>query len=206
MKPLLTAIRFFIFFTILTGIFYPLAMTLIGHVFFARQTSGDILQRSNVSLGSSLIAQKFESEKYFWPRPSSQNFNPMPSGGSNLGQGSADLKTAYDERFARLKAAHPGVGEPPQDLLFASASGLDPHISPEAASFQLNRVAKSRKLDVTAVSKLIAEMTEPRQFGFLGDPRVNVLALNLALDRSQGVTSVPVLLPVSTPASPPTGR
>ncbi len=197
MKYVMPAIRFKIFMTILLGLAYPLFMTGVSQTVFPLQANGDFVMRGGQLVGSVLIAQNFEKADYFWPRPSAIAYNPLPSGGSNLGQASQDLKKAVDERKAKLKAAHPEQStEPPQDLLFASASGLDPHISPEAAQYQAQRVAKARNLDFQIVQKMIEQATFGRQLGILGEPTVNVLTLNLALDKSQGIDSAPILLPV----------
>lgn len=188
MKHLLPALKFTIFMTLLLGLVYPLMMTGITQVLFSENANGQLIKRGDVVVGSKLIAQNFEKVEYFWSRPSAVGFNPLPSGGSNLGQAAAGLKQAVDERRTKLKAAHPEqTGEPPQDLLFASGSGLDPHISPEAAHYQLQRVAKARNMDPVMVQKAIDEVTEARQFGILGEKTVNVLALNLALDKAQGI-------------------
>ncbi|MGZ3782101.1 MAG: potassium-transporting ATPase subunit KdpC [Pseudobdellovibrionaceae bacterium] len=186
MKYLMPAIRFKIFMIILTGILYPFAMTGMAQIIFPRQASGDFVKRGDKVVGSILIAQNFEKPEYFWPRPSAIGFNPLPSGGSNLGQASQDLKKAVDERRNKLKSAHSDQsGEPPQDLLFASGSGLDPHISIEGASYQAQRVAKNRHMDIDQVQKLIQQATNERLLGIFGEPTVNVLALNLALDAYQ---------------------
>lgn len=199
MKYLMPAIRFKIFMTVLLGIVYPFTMTWITQVMFPRQASGDFISRGGQVIGSAKIAQAFEKPEYFWPRPSAISYNPLPSGGSNQGQASQDLKKIVDERRAKLKSAHPDQSnEPPQDLLFASASGLDPHISPEAAQYQMLRVAKARNLNVEQVETLVIQSTEGRQLGILGEPTVNVLQLNLALDRSQGIESAPVFAPQPT--------
>lgn len=203
MKHAIQSIRMLIFMTILTGFVYPLIVTVFGQGLFRSKSSGDVVKRSGAIVGSRLLAQGFEGEKFFWPRPSAVSYNSLASGGSNLGQASADLKRAYDERRAKLKAAHAGAGEPPQDLLFASGSGLDPHISPEAAEYQVLRVAKARNMDPTDVRRFIMDAIEGRQLGFLGEPRVNVLALNIALDRAQGITAAPSSGPISAPS--PTG-
>jgi K+-transporting ATPase ATPase C chain len=192
MKQIIPAIRMLILMTVLTGIVYPLLVTFVGQVLFEKQANGSMALRGDVTVGSWLVAQNFEDPKYFWPRPSSANFNPLPSSGSNQGQISASLKMAVDERKARLKAAHPEMGEPPQDLLFASGSGLDPEISPEAARYQLSRVSTARGMNKAQIKKLIEQLTKGRQFGFFGEPRVNVLALNVALDESQGIKVLPV--------------
>ncbi|WP_409477723.1 potassium-transporting ATPase subunit KdpC [Pseudobdellovibrio sp. HCB154] len=188
MKHLLPALKFTIFMTLLLGLIYPLMMTGITQVLFSENANGQLIKRGDVVVGSKLIAQNFEKVEYFWPRPSAVGFNPLPSGGSNLGQAAAGLKQAVDERRTKLKAAHPEqTGEPPQDLLFASGSGLDPHISPEAAYYQLQRVAKARNMSPAEVQNTIDKVTEARQFGILGEKTVNVLALNLALDKAQGI-------------------
>ncbi len=208
MKHFLQSLRMLLWMTLVTGVLYPVAVTLISQVLFSKQANGHKIERGQVLLGSELIGQSFESEKYFWSRPSSISYNPMPSGGSNLGPISADLKKAVDERRSKLVAAHLDAGEPPQDLLFASGSGVDPHISPEAARYQSVRIAKARQLDLQVVKNLIDGSTEARQLGIFGEPRVNVLALNLNLDRIQGIQEAPVFRPPPaplTPAAPPGG-
>lgn len=197
MKYVMPAIRFKLFMTLLLGLIYPFTMTGISQVVFPSQANGDFLTRGGQVVGSRLISQKFEKAEYFWPRPSGVDYNPLPSGGTNQGQASADLKRAVDERRAKLKASHPDqAGEPPQDLLFASASGLDPHISPSAAQYQLRRVAKARSITTEQVQKLVDEASEGRQMGVLGEPMVNVLALNMALDKAQGIEAAPELAPI----------
>lgn len=196
MKYIMPAIRFKIFMIVLLGLIYPFAMTGITQVIFPRQASGDFISRGGQVIGSAKIAQSFEKPEYFWSRPSAIGYNPLPSGGSNQGQASQDLKKVVDERRAKMKSAHPDQTiEPPQDLLFASASGLDPHISPAAAQYQLLRVAKVRSISVEQIQKLVEQATEERRLGLFGEPTVNVLELNLALDRSQGIESAPVLAP-----------
>jgi K+-transporting ATPase ATPase C chain len=188
MKHIGPAIRMLLFMTILTGVVYPLVVTAVSQALFHQQAEGSLVRRGDVILGSKLVALAFTSPKYFWPRPSAASFNPLPSSGSNLGPISADLKKAVDERRAKLQAAHPEGGEPPQDLLFASGSGLDPEISPAAAHYQVIRVAQARGMDASQVTGLVAKFTEGRQLGLFGEPRVNVLALNIALDEAQGGT------------------
>ncbi len=200
MKYILPALRYKLFMTLLLGLLYPLLMTAIAKVIFPRQASGEFISRGGQVVGAKLIAQKFERPEYFWARPSAVDYNPLPSGGSNLGQASQDLKKAFDERVAKLKAAHADqTVEPPQDLLFASGSGLDPHISPEAAQYQIGRVANARNtgrnLSIDQLQKLVEASTEPRQLGFFGESVVNVLALNLALDKMQGIETAPVFIP-----------
>ena len=185
MKELKPAILFFIVFTIICGGIYPAVVTGIASVAFPRQAKGSfITDKSGKEIGSSLIGQPFADPKYCWPGPSATTdfgYNPMGSGGSNSGPTNPDyLKTVGD----RVKALHDtGVtGSVPADLVEASASGLDPHISPEAANVQIARVAKARGMSVDELAKVVADHTEGRQLGFLGEPRVNVLELNLALD------------------------
>lgn len=186
MKYLMPALRFKIFMTVLLGLSYPFMMTGISQVIFPTQANGDFISRGGQVVGAKLIGQNFEKPEYFWSRPSAISYNPQPSGGSNLGQASSVLKQTFDERRAKLKAAHPEqTSEPPQDLLFASASGLDPHISLEAATYQLQRVAKMRAIDPAQVQRIIDGVTESRQFGILGEKTVNVLELNLALDKAK---------------------
>mgnify|MGYP001233768941 CR=1 FL=1 len=204
MKYIMPAIRFKIFMTLLLGLIYPFAMTGVTQLIFPSQSSGEFITRGGQVIGSAKIAQNFEKPEYFWPRPSAISYNPLPSGGSNQSQSSQALKEAVEARRAKLKLAHADqTMEPPQDLLFASASGLDPHISPEAAQYQLNRVVKARNLSAEQVQKLVNDASEPRQLGIFGEPTVNVLALNVALDKAQGIESAPVLAPVAetTPAT-----
>lgn len=201
MKYIMPAIRFKIFMTLLLGLIYPFAMTGVTQLVFPSQSSGDFITRGGQVVGSAKIAQNFEKPEYFWPRPSAISYNPLPSGGSNQSQSSQALKDAVDGRRVKLKSAHSDQTiEPPQDLLFASASGLDPHISPEAAEYQLNRVVKARNLSVEQVQKLIKEASVSRQLGIFGEPTVNVLALNVALDNAQGIKSAPALAPAAVEA------
>lgn len=202
MKYLMPAIRMMVFMTILLGLVYPLVMTGLTQFFFPQQSSGSFVSRGGQIVGSTSIAQNFEKLEYFWPRPSAAGYNPMPSGGSNLSQTSQDLKKTVDERKAKLKAAHlEQPGEPPQDLLFASSSGLDPHISPAAAEYQIQRVAKARNMEVQDVENLVTQSTRAPQLGIFGEPIVNVLALNMALDKSQGNQNAPTLVPRAAPSA-----
>lgn len=182
MKQIIPALRLLIFMTFLTGVVYPLLVTGIAQICLPKQANGNLMERNGEFIGSELIGQKFESDRYFWSRPSAIDYNPLPSGGTNLGPSSLDLKKAVDDRKASLKQRNPNSGEPPQDLLFTSASGLDPHISLEAAEFQIARVSNARGVKVTALRQLVAELAEKRQFGIFGEPRVNVLKLNLSID------------------------
>ncbi len=172
--------------TVITGVIYPLAVTGLAAVLFPHQAGGSILLRDGKPIGSSLIGQAFTEPKYFWSRPSAtspQPYNGLASGGSNLGPLNPALIDAVKARIDALHAADPGNTAPvPVDLVTASASGLDPDISLAAANFQSARVARVRGLNVRLVQALIAEHARGRLFGWLGEPRVNVLELNLALD------------------------
>ena len=183
MKQVLPALRSYVIFSLLLGLGYPLAMTALAQLLFPKAAGGSLLSRDGQLVGSRLIAQKFSSPRYFYSRPSSQDLNPQPSGGSNWGPLSQDLKKQVSERAAWLKASAVGAVEPiPQDLLFASGSGLDPDISPEAALYQVPRVAKARGWDRARVQAFVLAQVQGRGLGFLGEPTVNVLQLNLALD------------------------
>jgi len=182
MKQLMPALRSYLFFSLLLGLGFPLAMTGLCQLIFPRQAAGSLVELNGKIVGSSLIAQKFESGRYFWPRPSSPDYNPQASGGSNWGPISLDLKKQVSERAVKLKAAH-GDMEAPQELLFASASGLDPHLSPQGAAYQVARVAQARGVPAPQVQQILLGQIHARQLGFLGEPTVNVLELNMALDR-----------------------
>ena len=188
MKPVRTAIIVTIFWTIVVGGMYPLLMYGVGTVFFPHQSQGSLLTRNGKVVGSSLIGQDFSTDAYFHSRPSAIKYDPSSSGASNWGWTSADLKKAYTQNKADWQKAY-GAGEPPMDMLFASGSGLDPHVSPEAAEIQVPRVAAARRLSADKTAQLLAlvrRYEEAPQLGFLGEPRVNVLLLNLALDRRLG--------------------
>ena len=172
--------------TLVTGVAYPLAVTAIAQLVFTKAANGSLIVRNRKAIGSTLIGQPFTDPRYFWGRPSATTpfpYNGAASGGSNLGPTNPALADAVKQRRAALRVADPGNTRPvPVDLVTASGSGLDPEISPAAAAFQVERVARVRGLRVEDVQKLVANATEPRQWGLLGEPRVNVLALNLALD------------------------
>lgn len=173
--------------TVITGLVYPLAMTGLAHMAFPARAHGSLIVENGRVTGSKLIGQQFDDPAHFWSRPSATGpfpYNPAASSGSNYGPRSTDLEKAMEERRKALQAADPGNTAPiPIDLLTSSGSGLDPHISPRAAEYQASRVARLRRLDVRVVRELIATHTEGRQLGFLGEPVVNVVALNRALDR-----------------------
>jgi len=174
--------------TMLTGLVYPLVVTGIAQIVFPRQANGSLVRHGDRVVGSSLIGQPFDAPQYFWSRPSATApaYNAGASAGSNLGPSNPALHGAVAARIAALRAVDPGNTAPvPVDLVTASASGLDPHISPAAAAWQVARVARARQVAEADVRALVARHTQGRQFGVLGEPRVNVLALNLALDAGQ---------------------
>jgi potassium-transporting ATPase KdpC subunit len=177
-------------FTVLLGLAYPLLMFGIGQVAFGGAADGSLVRRDGQVVGSSLIGQAFGQPGYFWGRPSAagDGYDAGASGASNLGPTSRTLAGTVRERIDRLLAAHPGksAADIPGELVTASGSGLDPHISPAAAEFQVERVAAARRLDPARVRELVREHTRGRDLGFLGEPRVNVLRLNLALDTVPG--------------------
>ena len=179
MKNFKIAILLFLSLTILTGVIYPFLITAAAQIFFREQANGSLLKSSQGEIvGSSLIAQKFQDRKYFWPRPSAIDYNPLPSGGSNLAVGSIALQKILESKPKNM----------PADLIFASGSGLDPEISIAAAMFQVERISKSRKFkpkQQQELKKLIGKLKEKRDLGILGEPRINVLKLNLALDKIQ---------------------
>jgi K+-transporting ATPase ATPase C chain len=173
--------------TVITGVAYPLVVTAVAQLVFPEQASGSLIRSGEKVLGSALIGQPFSDPKYFWSRPSATA--PMPynggaSAGSNQGPTNPVLKEAVEARVKALRDAGASTSQSvPVDLVTASASGLDPHISPAAAEYQIARIAKVRNMSEDAVRKLVAANTEARQFGIIGEPRVNVLKLNLALDK-----------------------
>lgn len=178
----------FVALSVVTGVVYPAAVTLIAQAVFPHRASGSLIERHGKVAGSELIGQVFDDPRYFWGRPSATTpfgYNAASSNGSNLGPTNPDQLKNVKERVEALRQAHPDQRGPvPADLVTASASGLDPHISPAAAGFQVTRVARARNMSVEEVSRLVAAHTEGRTFGVLGEPRVNVLRLNLALDET----------------------
>ena len=175
-----------ILFTILTGLVYPLAVTAIAQALFSHRANGSLIVHNGKTVGSALIGQPFEDPRYFWGRLSATApfaYNAAASSGSNLGPTNEALQKIVQSRVEMLRAADPGNEAPiPVDLVTASGSGLDPHISPAAALYQIRRVARTRGLDKDTIRRLVEHHTEDRQFAILGEPRVNVLNLNLALD------------------------
>lgn len=183
LRPALTLL---IALSLVTGLAYPLLTTGIAQLVFPAQASGSLIVKDGKPVGSLLIGQGFSDPKYFWSRPSATSpmpYNAQASGGSNLGPLNPALMDAVKGRIDALHAADPGNSATiPADLVYSSASGLDPHISIAAAKYQANRIARVRNLPIARVDQLIAEQSETPLLGFLGEPRVNVLALNLALD------------------------
>jgi potassium-transporting ATPase KdpC subunit len=185
--------------TLITGLAYPLAMTGIAQALFPRQAQGSLIERNGTVIGSELIGQQFASDKYFHGRPSATTtpdpndstktvpapYNAASSGASNLGPSNKALIDRVQADIDKLKQENPSMPVP-IDLVTTSASGLDPHISPEAAQFQIPRIAKARNLPEDRIRQLVADHTEGRLFGLLGEPRVNVLLLNIALDQLAG--------------------
>lgn len=169
-----SAIRVFVFLFIITGFVYPTAVTLVAQFAFPEAANGSLVRANGQIVGSKLLAQKFSDGRYFHPRPSAVDYNTLSSGGSNLSPIAEKLRVQANSQPASL----------PRDLVFASGSGLDPHITPEAARSQVARIAQARKIAPEKVLALLRTAEEPRQFGFLGEPRVNVLVLNLKLDQA----------------------
>lgn len=188
MKTLFTALKIFLFFTILTGIVYPLLVSGIAQTAFPDKANGSIIHRDGKAIGSELIGQQFDSTNYFIGRPSAISYNPLPSGGSNYGLTNAKLKLQVDERRKQFITFNQldSLTDIPSEMLFASASGLDPHISQKAALLQVDRIAKVRNLNLNQKEKLIryihSESDQPK-FGLFGQSRINVLILNLELDQ-----------------------
>jgi K+-transporting ATPase ATPase C chain len=198
LRQIRPAIVLLILLTVVTGLIYPLGMTGIAHLLFPSQANGSLVEKDGKVIGSWLIGQNFADPRYFWGRPSATTdtdpndatktvpkpYNAASSVGSNLGPTSKTLVERVAGDADKLRADNPGAAVP-VDLVTTSASGLDPHITPAAAAYQVLRVAKARNLPRTKVRELVAQATEDRTLGFLGEPRVNVLRLNMALDAAQ---------------------
>jgi K+-transporting ATPase ATPase C chain len=189
MKLLIQSIRQTILWSVITGIMYPLVITLISQAAFHDQAEGSLVRRDGKIIGSALLAQQFTGSNYFWPRPSACSYGTGPTGinassGSNLGPTSGTLQTNVQNNIASFISGNnlPTNTVVPADMVYASASGLDPHISPESALLQVSRVAAARGLNADAVKGLVQQHIEEPQWGFLGQARVNVLLLNVALD------------------------
>jgi K+-transporting ATPase ATPase C chain len=186
LKQLRPSVVLFSALTLLTGILYPVIVTAVAQVVFPHQANGSILYAGNRAIGSELIGQPCSKPEYFWGRLSATSTTPCnaaASSGSNLGPLNPTLKNNAEARIAMLRKYPSPTTPAPVDLVTASGSGLDPHISLAAAEYQVTRVAVTRKMSEDAVRKLVQESTEGRQYGLLGEPRVNVLRLNLALDQ-----------------------
>jgi len=188
-KIITQSIRQTLVWTVICGVIYPFVLTVFAQLAFPRQANGSLVMREGKLVGSELMAQQFTGAKYFWPRPSAAAYGTGPSGlaassGSNFGPTSAQLQTNVRTNAKALRDAHklPADAPVPADLVYASASGVDPHISPAAARFQVGRVAAARGMGEDTVRALVERFVEPPQWGFLGEARVNVLLLNLALD------------------------
>lgn len=187
-RNLTTAVLMTIATTVLSGVLYPLLVTGIAQVIFPKQANGQLIERDGVVVGSRIIGQPFSGRGYFHPRPSAAGaggYDASASGGSNLGPTNAQLIARVNGDVAKLQAENPATPIP-VDLVTASGSGLDPDISPAAAEFQIRRVAAERKVPEAEVARLMRENSESRQWGFLGEVRVHVLELNLALDAKYG--------------------
>jgi K+-transporting ATPase ATPase C chain len=184
----LIALKFLMAMTVLTGIFYPLIMTGIAQVSYPSKSNGSLILKDGKIIGSDLIGQKFDSSIYFWSRPSAVGYNPIPSSGSNYGPTSDTLRKLVNARRALFAEANSitDILSVPKEMIFASGSGLDPHISPAAALMQVDRIAKARNFDNNRKEQLlktVKEMTEMPQYLFLGEERINVLRLNIELDK-----------------------
>jgi K+-transporting ATPase ATPase C chain len=181
---IIIALKMLLLMTILTGIIYPLFITGMAQLVFPAKANGSMVVKNGEIVGSGLIGQKFTSDRYFWPRPSAIDYNPLPSGGTNFGMTSQTLKTKTETEIQSFLQRNylPENTEIPNEMIFASASGIDPHISAQAARLQIKRIAKARNADEGIIHQLVDRFVEGRQCFFLGQERVNVLLLNLELD------------------------
>ena len=188
MKLFIQSIRQIIVWTILVGVAYPLIMTGVAQLLFHHQANGSLIERNGAVVGSELLAQQFTGEKYFWPRPSAGSYATVPSGASNLGPTSQALQSNVTANATAFRTGNKLAADAPvpADMVFTSASGLDPHISPESARLQVARVAVARGIAEDQIKALVEKFVEPPQWGVFGEPRVNVLELNVALDDLQG--------------------
>ncbi len=187
MKTLIISLKTLLFFTVLTGLVYPLLVTGIAQVVFPAKANGSLIVKNNQIIGSELIGQQFDSAIYFSSRPSAVSYNPLPSGGSNFGLTNVKLKILVDKRKQNFNTINQLDSSTvvPSEMLFASASGLDPHISPEAAMLQINRIAQARNFNTQQKQKLlncVKNLSEAPQFLIFGESRINVLLLNLRVD------------------------
>jgi len=187
-KPIIVATKMILFFTILTGLIYPLIITGLAQVFFPGKANGSLVMKNGKVIGSELIGQQFKDSTYFWSRPSATEYGTMPAGGSNLGPTSSDLRKKVEERQHDFIIANRLADKTPvpADMLFASGSGIDPHISSQSAMLQVGRVVAFRKLGTDKARELrslVLKCTEKPQFSFFGEERVNVFMLNLELDK-----------------------
>lgn len=185
MKNLKTAVLMTLVTMVLLGLIYPLVVTVLAQLIFPDKANGQLIVKDGQVIGARLIGQPFSSPGYFYSRPSAVGYDAGASGGSNLGPTNRNLIERVRADVARLQAENPDRAVP-IDLVTTSASGLDPHITPAAAEFQIPRVARERGMSESAVRAIVAELTEGRTLGLFGEPRVNVLLLNLALDQRQG--------------------
>jgi K+-transporting ATPase ATPase C chain len=188
MKIVISSLLFFLMMTLLTGVLYPGFVTLIGQVVWPEKSAGSLVYQNDQIKGSALIAQKFSKDRYFWPRPSASDYSALPSAASNLGPSSKALLEAVNARRQKLLSAHQApLSLVPEELLTASGSGLDPHLSKKAALFQCARIARARGLDQTGRKRLedmVKEAEEQPFFALLGTPVINVFLLNLAMDKA----------------------
>ncbi|MGM9529727.1 MAG: potassium-transporting ATPase subunit KdpC [Phascolarctobacterium sp.] len=182
-KPL----RAILVMTIFCGLLYPLVMTGLGQILFPFQANGSIIERDGKVIGSALIGQEFKSDKYFSSRPSANEYNAADSAGTNYGAINKELKKQVEERAAAVRTKYGllAIEKVPSDMVTNDAAGFDPHLSPQAIRLQVNRVAEARHMDKSVILKLVEENTEYPSLGFIGEARVNVLKLNLALDKAQ---------------------